>query len=190
MPTEIQEPKGIAFFNIKSGETNYAKSEAQIQGYLNSSDMGINASREQDFGWRLGKEWVEKIRTFRKDSTRMSLLLAKNSGRKPTIPQILYAIYGEELRNAREIAEENENPFEEEYLRSISSSNQPKKSITELEDDDEDDEEIKPKAFSALNSTELRELAGAEGIVLTPDADTNAKIRAEITAAREAKKTQ
>ena len=45
---ETNEPKGIGFYNIKTGKTNYAKLEPQIQAYINSSDMGINASRGQD----------------------------------------------------------------------------------------------------------------------------------------------
>jgi hypothetical protein len=32
---ENDQPKGIGFFNIKSGETRYAQLEAQIQAYIN-----------------------------------------------------------------------------------------------------------------------------------------------------------
>jgi len=58
----MEEPKGIGFFNTKTGKTHYAKMDAQIQAYLNSSDMGINASRGQDFGWRLEPEWIKKVK--------------------------------------------------------------------------------------------------------------------------------
>lgn len=118
---ENNQPKGIGFYNIKTGETRYAQLEPQIQAYLNSSDMGINASRDQDFGWRLEKEWVLRVRAFRKNETKMELIASRNGGQKVTTVQILYAIYGEQLRAAAERAEENENPFEEEYLESISS---------------------------------------------------------------------
>ncbi len=118
---ELQEPKGIGFFNIKSGETHYLKLEAQIQAYINSSDMGINASRGQDFGWRLDPEWVKKVKAFRRDNTQMSILASKNSGQKPTTVQILYYLYGEELRSFEEVVEENENAYEEQYLQDISS---------------------------------------------------------------------
>lgn len=112
-------PKGIGFFNIKSGEVHYARLEAQIQAYINSSDLGINASRGQDFGWRLAPEWVKKVREFRRNETKMEVLSARNGGQKVTTTQVLYAIYGEQLRAAQERAEANENPFEEEYLRQI-----------------------------------------------------------------------
>lgn len=118
---EDNQPKGIGFYNIKTGETRYAQLEPQIQAYINSSDMGINASRDQDFGWRLEKEWVMKVKAFRRDEPKMALIASRNGGQKVTTVQILYAIYGEQLRAAAERAEENENPFEEEYLQSISS---------------------------------------------------------------------
>lgn len=118
---EDNQPKGIGFYNIKSGETHYARLEAQIQAYINSSDMGINASRDQDFGWRLEPSWVKAVKLFRRNEQKMEALTTRNGGQKVTTVQILYAIYGEQLRAAQERADENENPFEEEYLRDIAS---------------------------------------------------------------------
>lgn len=117
------QPKGIEFFNIKSGETHYARLEAQIQAYINSSDMGINASRDQDFGWRLGPSWVKAVKAFRRNETKMELLTARYGG-KVTTPNILYAIYGEQLRAAQERADENDAPFEDEYLENISTKSE------------------------------------------------------------------
>lgn len=122
---EDNQPKGIAFFNIKSGDTHYLRLEAQIQAYINSSDMGINASREQDFGWRLAPDWVKAVKKFRRNEAKMETLTQRNGGQRVTTPQILYAIYGEQLRAAQERADEEDAPFEEEYLQEISS--QPKK---------------------------------------------------------------
>lgn len=114
------QPKGIGFYNIRTGETHYARLEAQIQAYINSSDMGVNASRDQDFGWRLEPSWVKAVKAFRRNETKMEALVSRNGGQKPTTVQILYAIYGEQLRAAQERADENEAPFEQEYLRNIS----------------------------------------------------------------------
>ena len=119
------QPKGIGFFNIKTGETHHAKMEAQIQGYINSSDMGINASRGQDFGWRLEPEWVKRVKDFRRNETKMEVITARNGGQKPTTVQVLYAIYGEQLRAVQEQAAENDAPFEEKYLSDISSKPEP-----------------------------------------------------------------
>lgn len=117
---EQKGPKGIGFFNIKTGETHYARLEPQIQAFINSSNMGINASRGQDFGWRLHPEWDRKVKAFRRNETKMDRLQDKNGDKKVTVAQILYAVYGSELRAARERAEDNENPYEEEYLQEIS----------------------------------------------------------------------
>lgn len=118
---QSNEPKGIPFHRISSGETLYAKLEPQIQAFINSSDMGINASRGQDFKWRLAAEWVHKVKAFRKNQAKMQFLDAKNGGQPVTNTQILYAIYGEQLRAAREIAEEESSPYEEQYLKDIAS---------------------------------------------------------------------
>lgn len=117
--SEIQEPQGIGFFSIKTGETHYCKLEPTIQAYINSSDLGINASRGQDYGWRLDPEWIKKVKAFRRDATQMSILTAKNQGQKPTTVQILYYLYGEQLQAYFESQEENENPYEEQYRAAI-----------------------------------------------------------------------
>ena len=112
-------PKGIGFFNIKSGETLYARLEPQIQALINSSDMGTNASRGQDFGWRLAPEWVLAIRKFRANEAKMTLLASKVDGQAPTDTHVLYAIYGEQLRKYEQNLADNEKPFEDEYLANI-----------------------------------------------------------------------
>lgn len=116
---QLEEPKGIAFYSVKTDETHYCKLEPTIQAYINSSDMGINASRGQDFGWRLAAEWVKRVKAFRRDPNAMQLLTVRNQGQKPTTVQILYHLYGEEVRAYQEELDENENPFEEQYQRDI-----------------------------------------------------------------------
>lgn len=116
---ELKAPQGVEFYNIKSGDTHYLRSEPQIQGYINSSDKGVNASRGQDFGWRLGPSWVKKIRQFRKNSTKMELLASRNGGESPTDTQIMFTIYGEQLRKYEQQLEEGDAPFEETYLKNI-----------------------------------------------------------------------
>ncbi len=121
-------PKGIGFYSVQTGETRYAQLDAQIQGYLNSSDLGINASRGQDFGWRLSADWVKKVRAFRADETKMSTLAAKlrlEDDQLPNLTQILYAIYGEQVRGERSRAQERDKPFEQEYLQAIGNPETP-----------------------------------------------------------------
>lgn len=121
--TAIKEPEGISFFSVKTGETFHAKLEPTISALINSSDMGINASRGQDFGWRLGKEWVKKVRDFRANEDNMDTLAAKlrlEDGVTPTTTQILYYIYGRQVRQYLQRLRDEENPFEEQYQRDIS----------------------------------------------------------------------
>lgn len=144
---ELQEPEGIAFFNVKSGDTHYAKLEPTIQAYINSSDMGINASRGQDYGWKLSVEWVKRVRSFRRDTMQMQILTSRNQGQKPTTTQILYHLYGEDLRAFEEEAEEHENPFEEQYQRDISGgtgSRAARAAAAEDVSDFVDDEDLEP----------------------------------------------
>lgn len=142
MNNEVIEPTGIPFYSVKTGETHYAKLEPTIAAYINSSDLGINASRGQDYGWRLGSEWVNKVKAFKRNSTQMSILTAKNSGQKPTTVQILYYIYEEQLRDFYEAQEENENPFEEQYAQDVSGKGERQTTASTpaaLQDEDEDD---------------------------------------------------
>ena len=115
-----EELKGIPFFNLKSGETLYAKTDPQIQAFINSSDIGINASRGQDFKWRLAPEWVKKVKAFRRDEVKMERIADKNGGKAASTAQILYAIYGAQVRAARDYASENEDKFADQYQEEIS----------------------------------------------------------------------
>lgn len=118
-----EEPKGIPFFSINTGETHYARLEPTIQAYINSSDMGINASRGQDFGWRLDAEWVKKIRDFRTDDTKVDALAAKlrlEDGESPNTIQILNYIYGRQVRSYLQKLREDESPYAEQYQQDIS----------------------------------------------------------------------
>lgn len=146
MSNEPQEPQGIAFFNVKSGETHYAKLEPTIAAYINMSDLGINASRGQDFGWKLGADWVKRVRSFRRDPMQMSLLASRNQGAKPTTVQILYYLYGQELAAFAEELDENEAPFAEDYQRQIGetggkapTAEQPK-ALADFQDEDAEDD--------------------------------------------------
>ena len=110
--------KGIDFFNIKTGETIYVRRDAQIKALIESSDMGVN--RQSDMGWRLGKEWVQKLRVARQDRQLMQDLAVKFGGNEVTDRDLMVAIYSRE-QNAEKQAKkyEEDAPFEQEYLESI-----------------------------------------------------------------------
>lgn len=158
----LEEPKGIPFYSVKTGETHFAKLEPTIAAYINSSDMGINASRGQDFGWKLGADWVKRVRAFRRNSTQMSILTAKNGGQKPTTIQILYYMYGEELQAFYEEQEEHENPFEEQYQDDINGR----------ETAQEDPTVAMPKALADFQEDEDDDMSDLIDDVITEDEPT------------------
>lgn len=110
--------KGIDFFNIKTGETIYVRRDAQIKALIESSDMGVN--RQSDMGWRLGKEWVAKLRVARQDRQLMQDLAVKFGGNEVTDRDLMVAVYSRE-QNAEKQAQryDNDAPYEQEYLESI-----------------------------------------------------------------------
>jgi len=107
----------IDWFNIKTGETVYTSRPAQIKGLIESSDLGVN--RQSDVGWRLGKEWVAKLRKAR-NNREMMANLGKMSGGDVTDTQLLVAIFSIEAEADKQTNLDKEDaPFEQEYLESI-----------------------------------------------------------------------
>lgn len=107
----------IDWFNIKTGETVYTDRPAQIKALIESSDLGVN--RQSDMGWRLGKEWFNKLRKARSNRALMSEL-GKLSGGDVTDTQLLVALYAREAEADRQTQiDQDEAPFEQEYLDSL-----------------------------------------------------------------------
>lgn len=108
----------VDWFNIKSGEEIKTKRPAQIKALIESSDMGVN--RQSDKGWRLGKEWVAKLRKGRQDKVLMGELLKLSGDGTVTDTQLLVTLFQRELEAAREAERyAEEAPFEQQYLESI-----------------------------------------------------------------------
>lgn len=107
----------IDWFNIKTRETVYTSRPAQIKGIIESSNLGVN--RQSDVGWRLGKEWVAKLRKAR-NNREMMANLGKMSGGDVTDTQLLVAIFSIEAEADKQTNLDKEDaPFEQEYLDSI-----------------------------------------------------------------------
>lgn len=110
--------KGVDFFNIKTGENIWVKRPAQLKALIESSDMAVN--RQSDVGWRLGKEWVQKLREARLDQTLMQELAVKYGGKEVTDRDLMVAVYQRERNAARQAQRyANDAPYEQEYLESI-----------------------------------------------------------------------
>jgi hypothetical protein len=119
--------KGVDFFNIKTGETIYVKRPAQLKAIIESSDMAVN--RQSDVGWRLGKEWVQKLREARLDKALMRELSVKYGGDEVTDRDLMVAVYIQERNMAKQAQRyAKDAPFEQEYLESIKPKEQQPKS--------------------------------------------------------------
>jgi hypothetical protein len=118
---KIELPK-IDFFNVRTGETVEVSRPAQIKAAIESSDLGVN--RQSDRGWRLGKKWITKLRKARTDKALIESLV-KKSGGEVTDTNLLVALWQREARMAkqRQLYEENDAPFEEQYQNDIRPKN-------------------------------------------------------------------
>ncbi len=62
----------IEFFNVKSGERKKVVTEPMISAYYNSSNQHVNATRGQDFGWRLAPATIKRIQDIKRDFNLMN----------------------------------------------------------------------------------------------------------------------
>lgn len=110
--------KGVDFFNIKSRETIWVRRPAQLKAIIESSDMAVN--RQSDVGWRLGKEWVQKLREARLDQQLMQELAVKYGDAEVKDRDLIVAVYQRERNMAKQAQRyANDAPYEQEYLESI-----------------------------------------------------------------------
>lgn len=83
----------IKFFNVNNQETRTAETEPMLSAFWNSSDRGPNASRGQDFGWRLAAETVVELNRIKKDPTIRSQI-AQNALMAPDeVDDVLFIKY-------------------------------------------------------------------------------------------------
>lgn len=74
----------IKFFNVKTGETRILDPatmdpqfiEPAISALYNSSNLHVNATRGQDFGWRISPETVKRIRDIKRDDLMINRIAA------------------------------------------------------------------------------------------------------------------
>lgn len=61
----------VSFFNIKTGEERALDDSAHIAAFVNSSDMGKNARKGQDFSWRISPELKAKVEDYSEDAAKL-----------------------------------------------------------------------------------------------------------------------
>lgn len=123
----------IKFVNIKSGEevsfegtADRNLRSAQIDSYVNSSNMGVNANKGQDFAWRLDPEVAAEFDEIKADFSRLETI-SKAIGVTPenvTDGQILSYMVSVELSkdSAKRAKVENVSTYEEDYRQKVSNA--------------------------------------------------------------------
>ena len=130
----------IKFVNIKppyeevsfEGTADRNLRSAQIDAYVNSSDMGVNANKGQDFAWRLDPEVAAEFDEIKSDYSRLKAI-SDASGVTPeniTDGQILsYMVSAELSKEASKKAKvENVSTYEDEYRAKVSNAKKRKAS--------------------------------------------------------------
>lgn len=110
----------IDFYNIDTGEEVKVRRPAQIKAVIESSDMGVN--KQSDRGWRIGKEWFNKLEAARTDRSLIRDIAKMAGGAdKVTDTDILVAVYEREVeadivRNSGRTAR---GQYEKEYRQML-----------------------------------------------------------------------
>lgn len=110
---------GIKFERITDGTIVEVERPAQVAALVNSSDLGINASRGQDHGWRLAPEVVSEIDDIKGDMSALQSI-AREKGiavQDITTYHVVDYIFSQQ-QAAKALADEsaNKNPaFQESY---------------------------------------------------------------------------
>lgn len=110
---------GIKFENIRTGEVVVLERSAQIAAFLNSSDLSPNASKGQDYKWRLGVEIISQIDDIRKD-VRLMQSIAQEKGMLvqdlSTHDLLYYIVQQQQAAKDLELEAAESNPeYEESY---------------------------------------------------------------------------
>lgn len=113
----------IDLVNIKTGEKVSLKRPHQIGAYINSSNIGVNSNKGQDFGWRLAPNIVVRIDEMASDIDLMEKISARKGIPVDEITTIHLVQYLSELDDRDEKMKEAElarNPqHQESYEKEI-----------------------------------------------------------------------
>lgn len=167
----------IKFFNIKTGETRILDPatmdpqfiEPAIAALYNSSNLHVNATRGQDFGWRIAPETVKRIRDIKRDDAMINRIAAGTQILPENISDtdILTWIVKDDARKEalkNEAAEEDYSAQYEAELRAVGASPREYNPATEIpsiaqpaiapEDEAETEEDLEAQAAKAAKANE------------------------------------
>lgn len=115
----------ISFVNIKSGERVTLTRPHQIGAFINSSDIGPNSNKGQDFGWRLSEDTIVKLDELRTDEYKLediSKRIGVSIDELTTIHLVQHLSYeAERAERTKSLSTEREPAFKKDYEARIES---------------------------------------------------------------------
>jgi len=135
----------IKFINIKSNEevsfdgtADRNIRSALIDSYVNSSNLGVNSNKGQDFAWRLDPEVQAEFDEIKSDYVRLKAVADATgvTAENITDGQILsYMVQLELQKEASQKAKlENISPYEDEYRKKVNAVKQRKANPTAVKE--------------------------------------------------------
>lgn len=120
---------GISFFNIKSGEMRVCEGEPMIAAFWASSNLGPNANKGQDFGWRLSPETITELESIKQDPTKIAGVAAFLGVQRDLVmdSEILFYIANQQEKAKVVVERTTEPKFEEVYNQKVAEIKKAKK---------------------------------------------------------------
>ena len=113
----------IDFMNIKTGERVSLTNPHHIGAYINSSDLGVNSNKGQDFGWRLAPDIVVRVDDMANDPElldKLSTRLGISMDELTIIHLIQHISYlDDQAERMKEVRKEREPEFKNAYEQEI-----------------------------------------------------------------------
>lgn len=136
---EKKEAIGISFENIVSGEVRVCTTTEQIAAFVNSSDIGPNASKKQDFNWRLSPDDLVELERLKRDPAIMERIASNNQISAEDVADYNVLKYMANLRfaEAARAREAEEMDHESDYERRVREARENRGKKTAAKDDSE-----------------------------------------------------
>lgn len=132
---EKSEAIGISFENIVSGEVRVCTTTEQIAAFVNSSDIGPNANKKQDFNWRLAPEDLVELENLKRDPVVMDKIASGNQIAAEDVADynVLKYMANKRFAAAARERELDEVNHESDYDRRVREAREGKKTATKSE---------------------------------------------------------
>lgn len=175
---EKKEAIGISFENIVSGEVRVCTTTEQIAAFVNSSDIGPNASKKQDFNWRLSPDDLVELERLKRDPAIMERIASNNQISAEDVADYNVLKYMANLRfaEAARAREAEEMDHESDYERRVREAreNRGKKAAA-----DKEEKKAPAKSRTVNRSAKDGEFVSKEEAKKNPDTTVKETVKSQ-----------